>query len=192
MVRFGADYYARFYGDGGVHDRDKIAHLASAVHGMCAWWDVEPVSVLDIGAGPGLWRDWYRENHPAVKVVSTDVSAHACLEYGHQQRDIAFWRPRSRFDLVICHGVLQYPDDGAASAAIDNIAAACRHVLYLEIPTTSDFASVVDTEATDMNVHHRTGPWYRRRLEAHFTQAGAGLWVRKGGGVVLYELEGCR
>ena len=58
--------------------------------------------------------------------------------------------------------------------------------------TTADFASVVDPDATDMDVHHRTGEWYRRRLNEHFTQAGAGLWVRKGGGVALYELERSR
>jgi SAM-dependent methyltransferase len=192
MTRFGAGYYERFYGDGGVHGREKIAHLATAVHGMCAWWDVEPTSVLDVGAGPGLWRDWYREAHPSVKVVSTDVSEHACREYGHEHRDIASWRPRAKFDLVICHGVLQYPSNAEATAAIDNLAAACRHVMYLEVPTTSDFDSVVDPDATDMNVHHRSGDWYRRRLNEHFIQAGAGLWVRKRGGVALYELERSR
>jgi hypothetical protein len=64
--------------------------------------------------------------------------------------------------------------------------------MYLEVPTTSDFELVVDTDATDMNVHHRSGDWYRRRLNEHFVQAGAGLWVRKGGGVALYELERSR
>ena len=88
--------------------------------------------------------------------------------------------------------MLQYPDDRSATAAIDNIAAACKHVLYLEVPTSSDFRNVVDKEATDMDVHHRTGLWYRRRLEKHFIQAGAGIWVRRGGGVLLYELEHTR
>ena len=192
MSRFEADYYDRFYGENGVHDRAKIAHLATAVHEMCAWWEVEPTSVLDVGAGPGLWRDWYRENHPSVKVTSTDISEYACEEFGHDHRDISRWRPRGRYDLVICHGVLQYPSRPDVEAAIDNIAAACRHVLYLEVPTTSDFDSVVDIGATDMAVHRRSGDWYRRRLNQHFTQAGAGLWVRNGGGVVLYELERTR
>ncbi len=189
---FGADYYRRFYGKGGVHDRRAIAHLASAVHGMAAWWGVTPTSVLDVGAGPGLWRDWYRTNHPRVKLTSIDVSEYACRKYGHELRDISTWTPPQPFDLVVCHGVLQYPDDRSATAAIDNIAAACKHVLYLEVPTSSDFRTVVDKEATDMEVHHRTGLWYRRRLEKHFIQAGAGIWVRRGGGVLLYELERTR
>lgn len=189
---FGRDYYRRFYGQGGVHDRRRIAHLATSVHEMCAWWEVTPKSVLDVGAGPGLWRDWYRANHPRVKVVSTDVSEYACKKYGHEHRDIAEWTPKTPFDLVICHGVLQYPDDAAATRAIENIAAACRHVLYLEVPTTTDFRTIVDRDATDMNVHHRSADWYRRRLGQHFEQAGAGLWVRRGGGVLLYELERSR
>ena len=189
---FGAEYYRRFYGRNGVHDRRKIAQLASAVHGMCAWWGVTPRSVLDVGAGTGLWRDWYRDNHPRVKIVSTDVSEYACRKYGHEHRDIATWKPTRQFDLVICHGVLQYPDAADATAAIEHIAAACRHVLYLEVPTELDFRTIVDPDATDMDVHHRSGKWYRERLDMHLVQAGAGLWVKRGGGVLLYELERSR
>ena len=192
MTRFGADYYRRFYGRGGVHGRRQIASLATAVHNMCAWWGVTPRSVLDVGAGPGFWRDWYRAEHPRVRVTSVDVSEHACEKYGHELRDISEWAPAKPFDLVVCHGVLQYPDDAAATRAIDNLATACRHVLYLEVPTEADYALVVDRAATDMDVHHRSGRWYRARLGKHFVQAGAGLWVRRTGDVLLYELERTR
>lgn len=192
MSRFGADYYRRFYGKDGVHDKRQIASLASAVHGMCQWWGVAPRSVLDVGAGPGYWRDWYRAEHPRVKVLSVDVSEHACAEFGHERRDIAEWTPSRPFDLVVCHGVLQYPGDAAATRAIDNLAAACAEVLYLEVPTAHDYGHTVDPAATDMDVHHRSARWYRTRLEKHFVQAGAGLWVRRGGRVLLYELERTR
>lgn len=189
MERFGAEYYQRFYGRGGVHDRRRIAHLASGVLGLCSWWGVRPRSVLDIGAGPGLWRNYFRDNHPSIRVTSTDVSDYACRTYGHLQRDIATWRPPRPFDLVVCHGVLQYLDDDQARAAIDNIAHGTRHVLYLEVPTSHDFATIVDSSATDMDVHRRSGAWYREQLSRLFVQAGAGLWVRHGS-VILYELEG--
>ncbi len=185
---FDAEYYRRFYGRGGVHDRRRIAHLASGVLGLCSWWGVRPKSVLDIGAGPGLWRDWFRNNHPSIRITSTDVSAYACTKYGHLQRDIATWRPRQPFDLVICHGVLQYIDDVGAERAISHIADATRHVLYLEVPTTQDFTTIVDSTATDMDVYRRSGEWYCERLSESFTRAGAGLWVRHGS-VILYELE---
>ncbi len=188
MTRFGADYYQRFYGRGGVHDRRTIAYLGTAVHNMCAWWGVAPKSVLDIGAGPGLWRDWYLRTHPRVKVTSIDISEYACQKYGHEQRDIAHWRPARQYDLTICHGVLHYIDDQQVIAAIDNIASATRHVLYLELPTSEDFSTIVDSSATDMEVHQRTGQWYRNELDQHFFQAGAGLWIRHGS-ILLYELE---
>jgi len=189
VSHFDHRYYGRFYGGSdAVHDAQQIAHLATAVHGLCAWWGVEPRSVLDVGAGVGLWRDWYRREYPTVKVVSVDISEHACRTWGHQRRDISTWSPRWPSDLVVCHGVLHYLDDDAADRAIDNLARATRHVLYLEAPTTRDLREVVDTERTDMAVVGRSGRWYRTRLERHFRQAGAGLWV-KPDSVVLYELE---
>lgn len=87
---------------------------------------------------------------------------------------------------MICHSVVQYLPDEAA--AIDNLGAATRDVMYLELPTTRDLAEVVDARRTDMELHHRSGERYRRRLQAHFHQAGAGLWVRHGA-LALYELE---
>ncbi|MFM7871013.1 MAG: class I SAM-dependent methyltransferase [Actinomycetota bacterium] len=189
MARFGADYYRRFYGRNGVHNRRTISYLAQAVHSMCTWWGVTPKSVLDIGAGPGLWRDWYIENHPRVKVTSLDISEYACRTYGHELRDIATWRPPRQYDLSVCHGVLQYVDDDSVASAVDNIAAGTRHVLYLELPTAEDFSTIVDSAATDMDVHRRNGEFYRELLDPHFFQAGAGLWIRHGS-ILLYELEG--
>jgi trans-aconitate methyltransferase len=188
---FDAEYYRRFYGRHGVHDRRRLGHLAAAVHEICAWWEVRPRSVLDVGAGTGMWRDWYRLNHPKVRVASIDISEHACETFGHQRRDIAAWQPARPFDLVICHSVLHYLDNLAATAAIDHLASATRYVMYLELPTTDDLTHVVDNQSTDLDVHHRTGAWYRRRLEPHFRQAGAGLWVRRGA-MPMYELEAAR
>ena len=181
-------YYERFYGDGGTHDAARVAHIATAVHEMAAWWDVPIRSVLDVGAGMGMWRDWYAANHPGVRVRSIDVSRYACTTWGHERRDISTWKPSSKFDLVVCHSVLQYLDDEPVMAAIGNLAAATRRVMYLELPTTADFRHVVDRDHTDLDVHHRTGAWYRRLLTEHFQQAGAGLWVRRGE-VPLFELE---
>lgn len=155
---------------------------------MAAWWGVRISSVLDVGAGIGMWRDWYRSNHPRVKVASIDVSDHACAKWGHEKRDISDWRPPRPYDLVVCHSVLQYLGNEAASAAVENLAAATRHLMYLEVPTSFDLQHLVDESATDMDVHRRTAQWYRTRLGRHFQQVGAGLWVRHGS-TVMYELE---
>ncbi|MEI8237829.1 MAG: class I SAM-dependent methyltransferase [Actinomycetota bacterium] len=187
-TRFDDRYYQRFYGEGATHDPERIGHIATAVHGMASWWEVRIETVLDVGAGMGMWRDWYVEHHPAVQVRSIDISRHACATWGHERRDISTWKPKRPFDLVVCHSVLQYLDDDRAASAIDHLGAATRCVLYLELPTRSDFRHMVDRERTDLDVHHRTGTWYRRLLGEQFQQAGAGLWVRRGA-VPLFELE---
>ena len=55
--RFDAAYYRRFYGDRPVHDRKRIALLATGVLSLAAWWRVPVRTVLDVGAGKGFWRD---------------------------------------------------------------------------------------------------------------------------------------
>jgi SAM-dependent methyltransferase len=187
--RFDASYFRRFYrGAGRVHSAREIALLASAVVGLAAWLGVEIRSVLDVGAGTGLWGRWFRRRRPEVRYRSIDVSEYACRRYGHERRDISRWRARERFDLVICHGVLQYLDDRAAARAIENLGRMCRGLLYLEAITRADLA-VVEEESTDTSIHLREGAWYRRRLARHFVQIGGGLWASRRAGVLLYELE---
>lgn len=188
MTRFDHDYYHRFYGPDGVHAPQQIAHLATAVHEMAAWWGVEITSMLDVGAGLGMWRDWYLTEHPEVETLSVDISEHACRTWGHQLRDITTWCPEQRYDLVVCHSVLQYVDDASVGRAAHHLAHATGSVLYLELPTAADLAHVVDPARTDMEVFPREGGYYRELFGRWFQQVGAGLWVRRGT-VPMFELE---
>ncbi len=172
-----------------MHSRKKIESLASGVHEFCKWWDTPVRSVLDIGAGVGYWSDWYRTNHKQTKVVSVDVSEHACHKYGHELRDISVWAPSRKFDLVICQSVLQYLNDRDAKNAINNLARATKHVLFFDVPTKNDLRHNVDRDVTDFEVYARTGSWYRNELKKCFRQVGAGLWIAKTSTIVLYELE---
>ncbi len=155
---------------------------------MAAWWGITIRTVLDVGAGMGFWRDWYLEQHPEVKVRSIDISEYACIAWGHERRDITTWKPPRKVDLVVCHSVLQYVDDEAVASAVNHLAAATGELLYLELPTKRDLRTIVDPQGTDLEVHHRTGAWYRSLLEPHFRQVGGGMWVPRGG-VPMYELE---
>jgi SAM-dependent methyltransferase len=188
--RFDAGYYHRHYqGRDRVHTAAQVGRLASGVAGMAAWLGVEVRSVLDVGAGPGFWRAWFRRHRPLVRYLSTDFSPWACHRYGHERRDISAWRPRARFDLVVCQGVLQYLDDDAAGRAVENLAASCRSLLYLEVVTRHDLQEVVDSDLTDTDIHPREGEWYRSALAPHFQQVGAGLWAARAAGLHFYELE---
>jgi hypothetical protein len=188
---FGEAYFDRFYETRRtrVHGAREVGHLARGVTELIAWLRGPLGNVLDVGAGPGLWRDWFKKHKPAVRYVSTDFSAYACKRYGHQRRDIATWRSKERFDLVVCQGVLPYLPDAAAASAIDNLGAMTRGFLYLEAITKGDLGEVCDLEMTDVAVHPREGAWYRKRLAAHFVQVGAGLYYAKRGPLRFYELE---
>jgi predicted TPR repeat methyltransferase len=156
-----------------------------------AWFGGDVRTALDVGAGTGLWRDWFRQHRPKVRYVSTDVSAYACAKYGHEQRDIARWRSRDRFDLVVCQGVLPYLSDVDCAAAIANIAAMTRGFLYLEAITDKDIADVCDNERTDTKIRARSGAWYRKELAKTFIPVGCGLFYAKDGPLQFYELERC-
>jgi cyclopropane fatty-acyl-phospholipid synthase-like methyltransferase len=190
-THFDAAYFDRFYESRAtrVYGAAEIARLARGVTGMIGWLGGDLRSVLDVGAGVGLWRDWFAAHRKDVRYRSTDVSAYACQRYGHEQRDIARWRARERFDLVVCQGVLQYLGDEDAAHAIENIAAMSRGFLFLEVVTARDLREACDMARTDGAVHARAGAWYRARLGEHFTTLGCGLHYRKGGPLVFYELE---
>lgn len=190
--RFDADYYRRFYGRSGVHDARRIAQLAAGVTSLAAWWRIPVRSVLDVGAGPGFWRTWLAGSMPKVRYHGIDVSEHACRTHGHELADLATWWPRRRYDLVVCQSVLQYLDDRGCARAIDALAEASRGLLVLEVPTVADRDGVIDPDGTDLDVHWRTGAWYRRRLAEGFTEIGAGLWLSRRCPAPFFELERAR
>ena len=188
---FDAAYFKRFYESrrSRVYGREQIDHLARGVTGFIQWFGGSIESVLDVGAGTGLWKEWFREHHPAVAYRSLDVSAYACKKYGHERRDISRWKAREKFDLVVCQGVVPYLDDEACERAIANMAAMCRGFLYLEAITSRDLREVVDRTRTDVTVHARPATFYRRLLGRHFEALGCGLYHVKGGEMVFYDLE---
>lgn len=190
--RFDAAYYRRFYGRHGVHDARRIAQLATGVLALAAWWRIPIRSVLDVGAGKGYWRDWLETSHPRVHYHGIDVSEHACRRYGHEHADVASWVPRRRYDLIVCQSVIQYLDDDDARRAIDTMAGVCRGLLLIEVPTVADRAVAIDPSGTDLDVHWRTGSWYRRRLAGGFSEIGCGLWLSRSCPAVFFELERAR
>jgi trans-aconitate methyltransferase len=189
---FDAAYYARFYGRSPVHTRRQIAHLAEGVMSLARWWRIPIRSVLDVGAGKGYWRDWLAESHPTVRYHGIDASDYACRRFHHEQADLALWQPNRQYDLVVCQSMLQYLGDADATKAIGALSLACRGLLLFDTPTISDRDTVIDPASTDLDVHWRTGTWYRKRLTVGFTEIGAGLWQSRDCTAVFFELERAR
>lgn len=192
-MAFDEDYYRRLYDDPRtrVYGAEQIAHLAGGVTAMMDWFRAPLRSVLDVGAGTGLWGDWLRTHRPEVSVRSIDVSEHACRTYGHEQLDIATWWDRGQqYDLIVCQGVLGYLDDAACAAAIENMAGMSRGFLYLHVPTSDDVGrGIVDTDRSDLTIHLRLARFYRDLLDPYFIAVGGGLWLHHAARVELFALE---
>jgi 2-polyprenyl-3-methyl-5-hydroxy-6-metoxy-1,4-benzoquinol methylase len=190
-VAFDASYFRRYYESrrSRVYSGAQIDHLARGVTGFVQWFGGTIESVLDVGAGTGLWRQWFRANLKSTRYRSIDVSEYACATYGHEPRDIARWRAKEKYDLVVCQGVLPYLDDRACEKAIANMAAMCKGFLYLEAITARDLRDVCDRTRTDVRVLLRTRAFYRRVLARHFESVGCGLHHVRGGSALFYDLE---
>src|SRR6478752_6266053 len=89
--RFDEAYYHRFYESPQtrVVSPEEHANLASFVVGFARWNRLELKSVLDIGAGVGLWKHWFEKHDKAVSYTGTEVSLAMCKKHGFQQRDVA-------------------------------------------------------------------------------------------------------
>ncbi|MBL9037991.1 MAG: class I SAM-dependent methyltransferase [Archangium sp.] len=189
--RFDDAYYRRYYLDAKtrIYAKERQWSLAAATFQMCDWLGLKVDTVLDVGAGVGWWGQWIRANRPSVKVVSTEFEADTCKRYGHVQADIGALSFPEPFDLVICQGVLPYVDARTAKRGIANLAKACNGLLYLEAITANDTRGASYESLSDLQVHRRTGEWYRAQLEPHFQQLGLGYWSKRESGLVFYELE---
>lgn len=188
---FDAGYFERYYESTStrVYGEKEIARLARGVIGLIQWLGGNVETVLDVGAGTGLWKRWLEKHRPDVRYRSIDVSAYACERYGHEQLDIATWRGPESYDLVVCQGVLPYLDDARCERAIENVAAMAHGFVFVEAITERDLREVCDLRSTDSAVHARSGTWYRERLGKYFLTVGGGLFYVRGGGVHFYELE---
>lgn len=191
--RFDEAYYHRFYeaSKTRVVEPEEHAALAEFVFAFARWNQIEIKSVLDIGAGIGLWKRWIEANAKGIQYTGTEVSASMCKKHGFLQRDIARWRDRKKHDLIICQGVLQYLPDPDVAPALANIAAMSRGLVYIEITTRSDLREICDPSRTDADIFVRNGSYYRGILSKHLINVGAGLWWARDRPAPFYELEQC-
>src|SRR3954465_5765440 len=107
--RFDEAYYHRFYENPKtrIYGSKEHSNLAQYVFSFARWNDVEPRTVLDIGAGISLWKNWIAKNAKDGEDTGIEVSQTMCKKHGYEHRDIARWRDRKKYDPIIGQGVLQ-------------------------------------------------------------------------------------
>src|SRR5688572_12055910 len=74
--RFDEAYYHRFYENPKtrIYGAKQHANLANYVFSFARWNEIEITSVLDVGAGIGLWKDWITKHEPEIDYTGTEVS----------------------------------------------------------------------------------------------------------------------
>ncbi|MFO7304507.1 MAG: class I SAM-dependent methyltransferase [Gammaproteobacteria bacterium] len=193
-TQFTPQFYERFYVNPRtrVTTRAEMRRRAQAVAALVKHLELKVTRILDAGCGLGWMRDGLLAVFPRATYVGLEVSEHLCAKYGWVHGSLATYRPRARFDLVICYDVLQYLADDEAARALNNLARLCRGALYFHALTVEDWQRNADRSCSDGAVRLRPAEWYRSRLGRHFRHAGFGVHVRRGVPLHQWELETAR
>jgi predicted TPR repeat methyltransferase len=189
--QFDSAFYHRFY----VNRRTQVttpaemARRASLIAAAVQHLEVPVRRILDAGCGLGWMQATLRQAFPRATYQGLEVSEHLCHRHGWTQGSVANFRPRGRFDLVVCYDVLQYLTDRDAVRAIVNLGRLSRGALYFDVPTLEDWRHNADRSRSDGAIHLRDAAWYRHRLARQFRHVGFGVHVRRGVSFVQWELE---
>jgi len=187
---FDRNYFKRYYEDPKtrVAATGHYAVLADFIAAYLRMLTVPVASILDAGAGVGHFRSRLLRRFPDARYLGIDVSEYACERYGWTQTSIADFS-EGRYDLVVCHDVLQYLPAREAERALMNLAQLCGGVLYFVALTREDWRENCDQTRTDRAVFLRSVRWYAKRLEPHFRNAGGGLFIARQSGIVSFALH---
>lgn len=102
-------------------------------------------SVLDVGAGEGVWGVELRRLRPKLRYVGVDPSDYVVEHLGRERNirhgsfeTLSSLRLGSEFDLIVCADVLQYVPTPVLKRGIRHLARRLVGVAYLEAYTTAD------------------------------------------------------
>jgi 2-polyprenyl-3-methyl-5-hydroxy-6-metoxy-1,4-benzoquinol methylase len=190
-MSFDKDYYDRYYRNPrtAVTSRAEMARRAALIAAGTDYLGLPVRRVLDAGCGLGLLRAPLLRKLKHADYTGLEVSDYLAQRFGWTCGELQTYRPRQRFDLVVCYDVLQYLKRDAARAAIKNLGRLCRGVLYFSALTREDWEHNCDQSRTDQVPGIRSAAWYRRELSRDFEAVGCGLWMRHTAPLVCWEMD---
>ena len=188
--RFNANYYRRYYLNPPTRSTNPSAagRLAAFIAAYTRHLGVRPRRILDIGCGLGWTLSGLEREFPSARCVGVEYSPYLCGKHGWQSGSVVDFRAPRPFDLVVCNDVLPSLDDRACTAAIANLGALTRSVLFVGALTEEDWAQC-DKRRTDPNVFLRPVRWYRRRFEREVVNLGGGLFAKRDAPIVHCALD---
>lgn len=160
-------YFHRWYRDPRtrVHTPDSVKRKVRMVVAVTEYLLARKLrSVLDIGAGEGVWGREIRRLRPAVRYMGIDPSAYAVQKHGRRRNirlgsfeDLPALSLGRDLDLIVCADMLQYVPDAALTRGVRHLASLLTGVAYLEAFTSGD-----QMEGDLEGWHPRSKTKYRR------------------------------
>ncbi len=191
--QYDAAYFQRWYRDGGIGGRQRLARKVALAVATAEYHLERPLrTVLDIGCGEGTWHAPLRRLRPKAAYLGFDGSEYAARRHGRSRNvhlarfgDFDTLRPCAPVDLLVCSDVLHYLETRELDRGLPGLAALCGGVAFLETFTARDAA-----EGDEHDFRPRTAAFYRRRFEAlGFRQLGSHCWLSPALAGTATELE---
>jgi 2-polyprenyl-3-methyl-5-hydroxy-6-metoxy-1,4-benzoquinol methylase len=160
-------YFTKWYRDPRtrVHSPDAVRRKIRMVVGVAEYFLGRKLrSVLDVGAGEGVWGAQLRRMRPGIRYLGVDPSEYAVARHGRRRKirlgsfeELHTLQLGRGYDLIVCADMLQYVADAALRRGIRHIASLLGGVAFLEAYTTGD-----EMEGDLDDWHSRSKSRYRK------------------------------
>jgi SAM-dependent methyltransferase len=160
-------YFTRWYRDPRtrVHTPDAVRRKIRMVAGVAEYFLGRKLrSVLDVGAGEGIWGRELRRMRPGLRYLGLDPSEYVVARHGGRRNirlgsfeQLPQLRLGRGYDLIVCADMLQYVADAPLERGIRYLASLLGGMAFLEAYTVAD-----DMEGDLEGWHARSKQRYRR------------------------------
>lgn len=160
-------YFTKWYRDPHtrVHTPDSVHRKIRMVLGVTEYFLGRKLrSVLDIGAGEGVWGSELRRARPGLRYIGVDPSEYVVRRHGRRRgirlgsfEELPSLQLGRGYDLIVCADMLQYIADAPLRRGIRHITSLLHGVAFLESYTTGD-----EMEGDLDDWHPRSKGQYRR------------------------------